>query len=106
MSGPLAVPKFLKCIPFFIGPVNIEIENSEPFEEQLQQQNIFEKVIDAKANLRVRRTTGKKNEQDSSDTISWMMMDTAVTFPAVYKGKNLTESVIEGLLKKSYENQI
>lgn len=36
MSGPLAVPKFLKCIPFFIGPVNIEIENSEPFEEQLQ----------------------------------------------------------------------
>jgi len=23
MSGPLAVPKFLKCIPYFVGPVNI-----------------------------------------------------------------------------------
>jgi len=34
--------------------------------------------------------TGKKNEQDSSDTISWMMMDTSQTFPAVYKGKNLS----------------
>lgn len=30
------------------------------------------------------------------------MMDTAVTFPAVYKGKNLSESVIESLVKKSY----
>lgn len=29
-------------------------------------------------------------------------MDTGVTFPAVYKGKNLSESVIEGLVKKSY----
>lgn len=56
--------------------------------------NIFEKIIDAKASLRARRTTNKKSEQDNSDTISWMMMDTDVTFPAVYKGKNLSESVI------------
>lgn len=32
------------------------------------------------------------------------MMDTDVTFPAVYKGKNLSESVIENLVKKTYEN--
>lgn len=31
-------------------------------------------------------------------------MDTDVTFPAVYKGKNLSESVIENLVKKTYEN--
>lgn len=23
MSGPLAVPKFLKCLPYFVGPVSI-----------------------------------------------------------------------------------
>lgn len=89
MSGPLAVPKFLKCLPYFVGPVSIEIQNSQPFEEQLQKQNIFERVIDAKANLRARRTTNKKSDQDNADVISWMMMDTGVTFPAVYKGKNL-----------------
>jgi hypothetical protein len=33
-----------------------------------------------------------------------MMMDTAITFPAVYKGKNLSSNVIENLVKKSYEN--
>jgi hypothetical protein len=50
--------------------------------------------------------TGKKNEQENADVISWMMMDTAMTFPAVYKGKNLNENVIESLVKKTYENEI
>ena len=31
-------------------------------------------------------------------------MDTDVRFPAVYIGKNLSESVIENLVKKTYEN--
>jgi hypothetical protein len=62
MSGPLAVPKFLRCLPYFVGPVSIEIENSEPFEEQLVEQNTSERIIDAKANLRVRKTASKKNE--------------------------------------------
>jgi hypothetical protein len=35
MVGPLAIPKFLKCIPYFVGNLSVEIENSEPFFEQL-----------------------------------------------------------------------
>ena len=47
-------------------------------------------MTDVKASLRARKQTGKKSDQDASDTISWMMLDTSLCFPAVYKGKNLT----------------
>ena len=106
MVGPLAIPKFLKCIPYFVGNLSVEIENSEPFFEQLLEQNITEKTTDVKPALRSRKVTGKKNEQENSDTISWMMLDTGLCFPAVYKGKNLKESVIEGLMKRTYESEI
>lgn len=72
--------------------------------EQLQEQNITEKITDVKASLRPRKQPGKKSEQDASDTISWMMLDTGLCFPAVYKGKNLSQSVIEGLVKRTYES--
>lgn len=35
-----------------------------------------------------------------------MMLDSSSVYPAVYKGKNLSESVIESLVKRVYESEI
>jgi hypothetical protein len=84
-SGPLAVPKILKCLPYFKGTVAVETDASEmPFEMELKEENIIEEKQNVTSKIRAPvRKIG--DTEKSYDGFGWIMIDTAHIFPAVYK---------------------
>lgn len=84
-SGPLAVPKFLKCLPYFKGTVSVETDASEtPFELELREENIIEEKQNVTS--KIRAPIRKIGEAEKSyEGFGWIMIDTAHSFPAVYK---------------------
>ena len=89
LPGPLAVPEFIKCLPYFRGKMTVESDACEPFELELMEQNIIEKTK-LSSSLRARPVNRKPGEVDKgTDGFTWMMIDTAYVFPAVYKNENV-----------------
>lgn len=85
LSGPLAVPKFLKCLPYFRGHVAVETDASEmPFQMELREENIIEEKQNVTSKIRAPlRKTGEADK--SYEGFEWIMIDTAYIFPAIYK---------------------
>jgi hypothetical protein len=105
LSGPLAVPKFLNCQPFFRGHVAVETDASEmPFELELREENIIEEKQNVTS--KIRAPVRKIGEAEKTyDGFGWMMIDTAHIFPAFYKNENVQESVILEKVKKRYDSE-
>lgn len=105
LTGPLAVPKILNCLPFFRGNVAVETDASETaFEMELREENIIEEKQNVTS--KIRAPIRKAGEAEKSyEGFGWMMIDTAHIFPAVYKNENVLESVILEKVKKKYDSE-